>query len=294
MNKISLLISVLFIGCISIVEAQVQPGIKLGVNNSNLSNTTLETKSDYYLGALINIPITEYYTLQPEILYSRIGLDLNLGSDLNLLSNSYDDEFEISPVDLTFTGGIGYDFGFGLVLEARYKQGTISTDFFGSRDLFEEDGRLYTVQNIEQNEQEVNATVKLHAEHDVFKGHFPGNPIMPGVSPLLKLLNNMRLLTILFLFVSTLGISQELKELRVDYPKANLDKEITNTLYETLSSITKEDNKTIVAYKGSIATLKARFAKGIRDKKRFFKEGAELLEFAITSEPKNLRFDVCD
>lgn len=40
---------------------------------------------------------------------------------------------------------------------------------------------LYTVQNIEQNEQEVNATVKLHAEHDVFKGHFPGNPIMPGV-----------------------------------------------------------------------------------------------------------------
>lgn len=40
---------------------------------------------------------------------------------------------------------------------------------------------LYTVQNIEQNDEEVNATVKLHAEHDVFKGHFPGNPIMPGV-----------------------------------------------------------------------------------------------------------------
>ncbi len=98
----------------------------------------------------------------------------------------------------------------------------------------------------------------------------------------------MRLLTIFFLFVSTLGISQELKELRVDYPKANLDKEITNTLYETLSSITKEDNKTIVAYKGAIATLKAKFAKGIRDKKRFFKEGAELLDFAITTEPKNI------
>ena len=53
---------------------------------------------------------------------------------------SNNDEFEISPVDLTFTGGIGYEFGFGLILEARYKQGSISTDFFGNRDLFEEDG----------------------------------------------------------------------------------------------------------------------------------------------------------
>ena len=40
---------------------------------------------------------------------------------------------------------------------------------------------LYTLQSLEKNEQEVNAKVKLHANHDVFKGHFPGNPIMPGV-----------------------------------------------------------------------------------------------------------------
>lgn len=40
---------------------------------------------------------------------------------------------------------------------------------------------LYTVLTLEQNEQEVNAKVKLHKEHDIFKGHFPGNPIMPGV-----------------------------------------------------------------------------------------------------------------
>lgn len=178
-NRTVLFVLILCFEGILFINAQVQPGIKLGLNNSNLSNTTLENKSDFYIGALVNIPITDYYTLQPEILYSRqggasnstefgdvninyiaitaankffvspnngfhivlgIGLDLNLGSDLNLLSNSYDDEFEISPVDLTFTGGIGYDFGFGLVLEARYKQGTISTDFFGSRDLFEEDG----------------------------------------------------------------------------------------------------------------------------------------------------------
>lgn len=40
---------------------------------------------------------------------------------------------------------------------------------------------LYTVQSLDENEEGVNAKVKLHADHDVFKGHFPGNPIMPGV-----------------------------------------------------------------------------------------------------------------
>jgi len=98
----------------------------------------------------------------------------------------------------------------------------------------------------------------------------------------------MRLLTILFLLVSTFCISQELKELRVDYPKANLDEAITNTLHEKLSSVSKEENKTIVAYRGAIATLKSKFAKGFKNKKMFFKEGAELLEFAVTSEPKNI------
>lgn len=98
----------------------------------------------------------------------------------------------------------------------------------------------------------------------------------------------MRLLTILFLMVSTFCISQELKELRLDYPKANLDEAITNKLHEKLSSISRKENKTTVAYKGAIATLKAKFAKGFKNKKTFFKEGAELLEFAVTSEPENI------
>ncbi|WP_339713638.1 3-hydroxyacyl-ACP dehydratase [uncultured Kriegella sp.] len=40
---------------------------------------------------------------------------------------------------------------------------------------------LYTVQTFEQSDESVTATVKLHKEHDIFKGHFPGNPVMPGV-----------------------------------------------------------------------------------------------------------------
>lgn len=98
----------------------------------------------------------------------------------------------------------------------------------------------------------------------------------------------MRSLALLFLFVSTFCFAQELKELRVAYPKANLDEKITNALHENLASVSKENNKTIVAYRGAVATLKAKFAKGIRNKKTFFKEGAELLEFAVTSESKNI------
>lgn len=98
----------------------------------------------------------------------------------------------------------------------------------------------------------------------------------------------MRALVFLLLFTSSFCISQELDDLRADYPKANTTASVTDQLNESLSAVTKADNKTIVAYKGAILTLKAKYAKGFKNKKTFFKEGAELLEYAIVSEPKNI------
>lgn len=40
---------------------------------------------------------------------------------------------------------------------------------------------LYKVIEISHKESEINAKIKLDSSHDIFKGHFPGNPIMPGV-----------------------------------------------------------------------------------------------------------------
>lgn len=41
---------------------------------------------------------------------------------------------------------------------------------------------LYEVVSIERTGDNMHAcVVNLNPEHDVFKGHFPGNPIMPGV-----------------------------------------------------------------------------------------------------------------
>ena len=47
---------------------------------------------------------------------------------------------EISPLEVVVLGGLGYEFPFGLALEARYKHGTISVDFLGADDLYEEPG----------------------------------------------------------------------------------------------------------------------------------------------------------
>ena len=178
MKTIQLLFALMVLGLSGTAVAQTRPGIKLGLNNSNISNTTLDTKSGIYVGAFVDIPFSDYYSLQPELLYSNqggksnsdqygdvninyisIGLPnkffvspnsgihfiVGLGVDINFENNfvnltNFNGDDEISPVDVSVFGGIGYEFDFGLILEARYKQGTISVDFFGEDDLYEEAG----------------------------------------------------------------------------------------------------------------------------------------------------------
>lgn len=50
----------------------------------------------------------------------------------------------------------------------------------------------------------------------------------------------------------------------------------------------KEDNKTLVAYKGASIVILSRYKKEISDKSKNFKEGAKMIEFAVTSEPNNI------
>ncbi|MBU3026426.1 3-hydroxyacyl-ACP dehydratase [Zobellia galactanivorans] len=64
---------------------------------------------------------------------------------------------------------------------------------------------LYSVESFEKEGQNVTATVKLNAAHDVFKGHFPGNPVMPGVCmiQIIKELTEQATEKMLFLSVAT-------------------------------------------------------------------------------------------
>lgn len=40
---------------------------------------------------------------------------------------------------------------------------------------------LYTTEAFNTNEEGITAQIKLNPKHEIFKGHFPGKPIMPGV-----------------------------------------------------------------------------------------------------------------
>lgn len=40
---------------------------------------------------------------------------------------------------------------------------------------------FYTLNNLTINEELVTATITINKNHEIFKGHFPGNPVTPGV-----------------------------------------------------------------------------------------------------------------
>lgn len=64
---------------------------------------------------------------------------------------------------------------------------------------------LYTVNEIKNTEQGIIAKVHLNEDHEIFKGHFPGNPVMPGVCmiQLIKELTETAVKKDLFLTVSS-------------------------------------------------------------------------------------------
>jgi len=90
------------------------------------------------------------------------------------------------------------------------------------------------------------------------------------------------LITILFIS------SPDLSKVRVDYINAFQNKENAMDLHNELAEVVKSDAKTLVAYKGAVTTLMAKFSKSTKDKKSLFKEGATLIEYAVAEDPNNI------
>jgi hypothetical protein len=88
--------------------------------------------------------------------------------------------------------------------------------------------------------------------------------------------------------LATGPISLDLATVRQDYRKAFENEEATKALYHGLTSVGKNDDAILVAYKGAVTIMMAAYAEGIKEKKTFFKEGRELLEHTIETDPENV------
>lgn len=95
-----------------------------------------------------------------------------------------------------------------------------------------------------------------------------------------------------FVFYIALGLTIILKpsisEVRELYKKASDSEEVAKAFYTQLKNIKKTDNATLVGYKAASLTVKAKHEEKIKDKKSYFKEGINLLEYIIEKKPNNI------
>lgn len=73
MKKSILLFVCCFVGIAAFAQVTVKPGVRAGLNLANFTNTDFDTKADFYVGGLVAIKLAKFYTLQPELTYSRQG-----------------------------------------------------------------------------------------------------------------------------------------------------------------------------------------------------------------------------
>lgn len=165
MKKLTLIAFVLFVLNAN-AQVKVSPGLRGGLNLSTLTNIDdNSSKTDFYVGGLVNIKFNKFFSLQPEITYSRQGDEgreyfdngssrrlnyelnyLTLGAvakfnfkgkgfhvlagpslDLKVGDNYINSDPE--GFDLAIVGGVGYTLPNGLTFEARIKQGLV--DIYG-------------------------------------------------------------------------------------------------------------------------------------------------------------------
>lgn len=97
----------------------------------------------------------------------------------------------------------------------------------------------------------------------------------------------MKSVFILLLFIK-LTANLSLSEIRILYKNASKNKELSLEFYKKLELTKSNKNPTIKGYKAAAIALKSKYIKGVKNKKKLFKEGAYILETEIKKHPKNI------
>lgn len=79
---------------------------------------------------------------------------------------------------------------------------------------------LYKVEAVENTDKGISAKIHINKDHAIFKGHFPGNPVMPGVCMIQIIKELTEEATGKDLFLS---VSSNIKFMAVINPEANPD-----------------------------------------------------------------------
>ena len=93
-----------------------------------------------------------------------------------------------------------------------------------------------------------------------------------------------------FLFLSILIFSLELNiiDVRNNYKEAVISKSKAFILNDNLKDVTKNDDQRFVAYKGAVIALTAKYQKGAKLKGDTFKNGVNLIEYAVAQNSSNI------
>ncbi len=97
----------------------------------------------------------------------------------------------------------------------------------------------------------------------------------------------IRLVVFFLIFtVSRVG-AQELSTVRSLYPEASENAGNADRLYNMLTDVSR-NQPVLTAYKGAALTLKAKFAKKIKEKVDDFKAGSELIDAMVLENPDDI------
>jgi len=110
MKKHILVIATLLVGTIASAQSwsdEFQLGARGGLNFSSVAGDDIDSpdnRTSFYAGLVAEAPLSERFSVQPEVFYSGQGFDLD-------------------DIDFQLTGGAEYKFENGFFLQARYSYG---------------------------------------------------------------------------------------------------------------------------------------------------------------------------
>ena len=98
----------------------------------------------------------------------------------------------------------------------------------------------------------------------------------------------MKSILLILSLALTIASPPDLAVVRVTYHEASVSEESTIALFGELADVSMKDKSIMIAYKGAVTTMMAKYTKEIKQKKVFFKDGMQLLEYVVAADPTNV------